>query len=455
MSSYDLAIIGSGPGGYVAALYASRCKLKVCVVEKDMLGGTCLNRGCIPTKSFINSATTLSDIKSCGQFGITTSKPVVDFAKVYSKKEEVVSRLRTGIETLFRARGIELIRGEGRIIRPGEIIVNNENKLSCRDIIIATGSTPVSATGINIDEIDILSSDGILAATFIPESIVIVGGGVIGCEFASLYNALGSRVSIIEFTDRLLPVLSKEISKKIEAIFRSKGVQILTSSAVEAVDKDGLLRVRVSGGGQILCEKVLVCVGRKVNTSCLGLEECGVRCDVKGRVIVDEFLKTTVSHIYAVGDCVGEPLLAHKASHEGMIACDNIVGEKRKIDRSNIPGCIWTDPEIASVGLNEEEARSKIPNLKVAKFPYLASGKAYLSGKTEGFCKIMGDPEGNIVGVEMMGKGACELISEAVLARTCGIKISEWARVVHAHPTLSEILQEAAHVFEGRNIHVL
>ncbi|MDD5428588.1 MAG: dihydrolipoyl dehydrogenase [Candidatus Omnitrophica bacterium] len=455
MTNYDIAIIGSGPGGYVAAIYAARHKLKTCVIEKGLVGGTCLNRGCIPTKSFLNSASILSEIKSSSEYGIDVSGYNIDFAKMASRKDEAVLRLRAGIETLFRGNKIELIRGRAEISGPDAIKIEGAGTITAKNIIIAAGSRPANLPNVKIDEADVLSSDGILDIKTLPKSLVIIGGGVIGCEFASLYNTLGSKVIIVEFTDRLIPTQSREASKKLEMSFKKRGIDIFTSSSAETVTKDGALKVSVSGGTSIECEKVLVSVGRRPEADGLGdMKAAGIALD-KGRIVVDEHLRTGAKNIFAIGDCINGPLLAHKASYDGIVAIDNILGKARKPDYSNVPSCIWTEPEIASVGICEEEAKAKYPDARIAKFPYMGSGKAYIMGKSEGFAKIIGDKDGKILGVEMFGALACELIAEAVLAKTAGLTIEEWSRAVHGHPTLSEILQEAAHVFCGTPIHGL
>jgi len=451
MKTYDLAIIGSGPGGYVAALYSSRQKMKVCVIERDLVGGTCLNRGCIPTKSLINSASIVSAIKGSSAHGIEVDGYHIDFAKIAARKDGVVSRLRTGIETLFRANSIELIKGVATLAGKDTIDVEGVCKIKAANIIVASGSKVSHLPNLTIDETDILSSDGILKIGSVPSSIIVVGGGVIGCEFASLFNTLGSKVAIVEMTERLLPSQSHEASKKIEQIFKKNGIGVHTGSKVDVVTKLGLLRVALSTGMALEAEKILVSVGRVPNTEALGLENAGIKVQ-QGRIPVDDHLRAS-ANVYAIGDCVAGPQLAHKASYDGILACDNIVGLERQVDYSNIPNCIWTEPEIASVGMTEEEAKIKHADAKVAKFPYLASGKAYLEGKVEGFVKIIGTPAGEILGVEIFGKSACDLISEAAVARAAGMKIKDWSRVVHGHPTLSEILQETAYAFCGTPIH--
>jgi dihydrolipoamide dehydrogenase len=436
--SYDLVIIGSGPGGYVAALYASRQNLSVCVIEKDSLGGTCLNRGCIPTKALLHSASLATKIRGCKDFGMSVDGLKIDFPAVAARKDTIVARLKTGIETLFKAGRIDLIKGAARFISADTVTVAGEN-IHGRNFVIASGSVPAALPGITIDEKRICSSDGILALTEVPRSITVVGGGVIGCEFASLFNALGSKVSIVELLDRILATQSKEVSKKTEVILKKRGISVSTSTRFDlaaATDSD----------------KILVSVGRRPNTEGLGLDAIGVGLE-KGRVAVDSNLRTKVKNIYAIGDCVSGPQLAHKASYDGMLAVDNILGGQRAVDYSNIPNCVWTDPEIASVGMTEEEARAAHPDSKVAKFPYIASGKAYIMGKPEGFIKLIGDAAGRILGVEIFGEEACDLIGEAALAREKGVTIKELSRVVHGHPTLSEMYQEAAHIFCGTPIH--
>lgn len=449
---YDLAIIGSGPGGYVAALYASRNNLKVAIIESSLVGGTCLNRGCIPTKSLLYSASILNTIKESSSYGVEVKDHKLDFARILVRKDETVLRLRTGIETLFRAGKIDLLRGRARLAGPDTIRIDEKEEIGAKNIIIASGSKVSALPGINIDEESVLSSDGILGIKRLPKSIAIIGGGVIGCEFASLFSALGVKVTIIELMERIIPSQSREASKKLEMVFKRKGVDVLVSSKVESVTKDDSIDISVSGGKRIRADIALVSIGRSPNTDDMGLEDAGIKTE-KGRVVVDGHLHTAVKNIYAIGDCVSGPLLAHKASYDGILACDNILGRPRTADYSNIPNCIWTEPEIASVGLSEDEARSTYPDSKTAKFPYLASGKAFIEGKTEGFIKIIGNAKGDILGVEIFGKGACDLIGEAVLARTLKVNIKDWAHVVHGHPTMSEIIQEAVHVFCGTPIH--
>lgn len=451
MTKYDIAIIGSGPGGYVAGLYASRHDQKVCIIEKGLVGGTCLNRGCIPTKVMLNSASILSEIKGSAKYGIISDNIKVDFPKVASRKDEVVLKLRTGIETLLRANKIDLIRGAAQL-KDRNTVTAGGMDYGAKNIIIATGSSPAELPGAGFDERDILSSDGILGLKSLPKSLVIVGGGAIGCEFADIFNSFGTKVVMVELTDRLIPTQSREVSKKLELIFKKKGIEVLTSTKIESISKKDTLKAKLSSGKDIEAEKILISVGRRADTDNIGLENAGIKME-KRMIAVDDRLRTNADNIYAIGDCVRGPLLAHKASYDGVVAVDNILGHERHVDYSNVPSCIYTDPEIASVGISEDTVKAERMDAKVAKFPYLASGKAYLMGKSEGYIKIIGDSEGKILGIEIMGEEACDLIGEGVLAKTVGVNIKELSRVVHAHPTLSEIFQEAAHIFCGTPIH--
>ncbi len=452
MKSYDLSIIGSGPGGYVAALYASRHNLKVCVIENDLVGGTCLNRGCIPTKVMLNSASILCGMKDSAKFGIDVDGYSLNFPKVLSRKDEVVSRLRTGIETLFRANHIDLIRARAMLSSETAIQLDNGESVESKNIIVATGSSPVSLPSINIDEDRVYSSDGMLDIKELPRSILIIGGGVLAVEFASIFNAFAVKVTVVELTDRLVPSQSREASKKLETIFKRRGIDVLTSTTVDNIYMGEYCRILTSDKKNIEAEKILVAVGRKANTENIGLEKAGIDID-RGRIAVDSHLRTNVRDVYAIGDCVAGPLLAHKASYDAIVAVDNIMGKAREADYSNIPNCIYTDPEIASVGLTEETAKEKYPDARIAKFPYLASGKAFIAGKSEGFIKIIGDPKGKLLGAEILGFGACDMIGELALALSSGMSIAELTRVTHGHPTFSEIIQEAGHVFMGTPIH--
>lgn len=452
MSSYDLAVIGSGPGGYLTGIYAARHNLKVCIIEKDVIGGTCLNRGCVPAKSLISSASLLSKIKNSQTYGISINGISVDFQKMMSRKDDVVLRLRTGVEGLLKANKIDTVIGKAVITGPNIVSVHGKGDIKAENIIIAAGSRVSGVDGIRIDDTDILSSDSILNIKSAPESMIIVGGGVIGCEFASLFNKLGTKITIVEMSERLIPGQSREASRRLEQYLRKSGINIITSSRVCSSEVCGMVRMSVSGGKTLEAKKVLVSAGRAANIDNLGLDAAGIKVS-NGKIFTDEYLKTNIANIYAVGDCIAGPQLAHKASYDGMVACDNIMGKKRKADYRFIPTCIWTDPEIACVGVSEESAKEKSLNYKIAKFQMSACGKACIDGSTDGYVKLIGSDDGRVVGVEIIGSDACNLIGEAAVAVSSGISIADWSRVVHGHPTLSEIFQEAGHVFCGTPLH--
>lgn len=454
MKSYDLVILGAGPGGYVSAIYASRLGLTTCLIEKDLLGGTCLNRGCIPTKVLLNAAKTLSSLKDASAYGIDILQHRFSPDRLFLRKDEIVSRLRRGISSLLSANKVDVVTGHGRIKARGVVEVNCE-ELRVRNIIIATGSSPQELTAMKFDGVRVLSSDGILNLTRIPKSILVVGGGVIGVEFSQFYNACGSSVSVVELMDRLLPLQEREIGRKLESLLRKRGVRVETSKGVERMETGGEgIVAHLSDGTELQAEVALVCAGRRTCTSGIGLEEAGVRLE-RGRVAVDEYLETSVKGIYSIGDVIGEPMLAHAASYEGIVACDNIAGKRRKVDFASIPHCIYTDPEIATCGMSEDEAKKGGADVKVAKFPYSASGKANVIGKGDGFVKIVGDGSGRVLGVEIFGEGACDLIGEASLAIANRMTVEAMARAVHGHPTISEVMGEASRLFLGTPIHCL
>ncbi len=454
MKHYDLAILGAGPGGYTSAIYASRLGLTVCLVEKDLLGGTCLNRGCIPTKVMLNAAKLLGSVRDSSAYGIAVKDCQFLPEQLFRKMDEVVLKLRSGVSSLLKANKVDLIKGRGRLKAKGVIDLGGD-EIGARTIIIATGSSPRTLEGLGFDGINILSSEDVLAMRKIPKSLLVVGGGAIGCEFSQFYSAVGVRVAIVEFMETLLPNLGREIGRKMEALFKKRGIEVHTSTKVERVDvREGVCEATLSDSSAVESEAVLVSVGRAFNSNDLGLEALGIAID-RGRIVVDEYLETNAKGVYAIGDVIGGPMLAHAASYEGMLVCDTIAGKRKKVSFSSIPNCIYTDPEIATCGLQEEEARKAFPDCKVAKFPYLASSKAHVLGKTEGFIKIIGDARGRVLGIEIFGEDACNLIGEASLAVALGADVEGIAGAVHGHPTLSEIFGEAGHLFLGKAIHTL
>ncbi|MCK9602883.1 MAG: dihydrolipoyl dehydrogenase [Candidatus Omnitrophica bacterium] len=409
---YDLAIIGAGWAGFHAAQTAKKSGLKICLIEKSQIGGTCLNSGCIPTKALIYSAKT----------------PAINFLKAQERKDRIIQQLRSGMQ--FMLKGIDYLNTPAEILSNEEIRTKDKN-IKTKSIIIATGSKPLELPELKFDGNKFISSDDILNLKEIPSSLLIIGGGVIGCEFASLFSALGAKVSIVEKMPQLLPGEDKEIAKKLENIFRKKGIKVNTNTGAETQDfkNYGL---------------VLIAVGRAPNTEGLGLDKLGVRLE-KNKVLIDEYLKTNIHNIYAAGDVTGKIMLAHFAAYQGRIAAENITAPDLKITRcDNIPNCIFTSPEIASVGIDEEAARNKGINTKIYKFDFLGSGMARILEETEGFIKIISDKETEqVIGASIIGPRATELIGILTLAVSEKLKIPQIRNTILAHPTLSEGITDA------------
>ncbi len=455
MDKYDLAIIGSGPCGYVAAIRAAQLGMKVSVFEKDKVGGVCLNWGCIPTKALSASSKALYNIKRSSEFGIDVKDFSLDFKKVYERKNKIVEKLSSGVEMLMKAKKIHLIK-EKATLKDNTHILSGDKTIESKFILIATGSIPFQIPNIPFDGAQILSSSDILSLQKVPKSLIIIGGGVIGCEFASIFKNFGTEITIVEMMDSLLPNEDREVSKKLETIFKKGGINIFTGKKVENVEKkDGLVKVNLSDGNIISSENVLVCVGRSPNTKDLGIEEIGIECN-KGWIKVDSSFRTNIKNIYAAGDVKGGVLLAHVSSREGIVAVEKMCRKNTKIDYNVIPSCIFTNPEIASVGLNESAAKSRGLDVKARKFPFSAIGKSHVLGETEGFVKlVVNNKNDKILGAQIIGPHATELIAEFSPCIQFGITSEKLASVIHAHPTLSEAIQEAVESIHNKAIHSL
>ena len=426
---YDLTIIGAGWAGFSAAIKARNLGLKVALIEKEQVGGTCLNRGCIPTKALIQSAKVYSLIKKSQNFGIEAASPKINFLQVQERKEKIIQQLRAGMQ--FMLKGVDYLNAQAQILSSQEIKVGNDT-IKTKSILIATGSKPLELRDIKSDAKKIISSDDILKLKEIPRSLLIIGGGVIGSEFASLFAAFESQVTIAELTPQLLPTEDKEAAKKLESCFKKKGIKVNTSCDVKTLDLNSF-------------DLVLVCVGRSANTEGLGLESLGVKLD-RGKIEVSEYLQTSLQNIYAAGDCTGKTMLAHYAAYQGEIAAENCVnpGNLKKADNTNIPSCIFTDPEIASIGLKEEDAAAKGLDIKVNKLDFLGSGMARIIDETEGFIKIISDKKtGEVLGATIIGPKATELIGILTVAVSSGLKVPQLRETIFAHPTLHESIHEA------------
>lgn len=457
---YDIAIIGAGPGGYVAAIRGAQMGARVLLIEKSELGGNCLNRGCIPTKSFLSDIKVLRKIKSSDVF-INGPRVSIDLKKMVSRKNRVVETMKRGISLLLESQGITFMSGVGRFLdlKTVEVCSNTKPKIyKANNVIIAVGSQVASIPTVNIDGQTILSSDEALELKEIPPNILIIGGGVIGVEFATIFHGLGSKVTVLEMLPQIISTEDEEIIKGLRILLEKEGIKILTQAKVlHASPKKGNVEVTIERGGKkekVNGEKVLMAVGRVPNTKDLNIESIGVQ--MAGKFIkVNSRMETNVDGVYAIGDVIGRMMLAHAASAEGIVAVENIMGKVKEINYQTIPNCIYTFPEVASVGLKETEAKKKGYDIQVGKFPYLNSGKALAEGESEGFVKIIAEKElGQILGVHILGEHATDIIGECLLAMQAEASVEDLGEVVKGHPTFSETIMEAALDWQKRAIHI-
>ncbi len=469
---YDLVILGGGTGGYVAAIRASQLGLKTAIVEKGKLGGTCLHKGCIPSKALLRSAEVYATAKHSEDFGVKINGVELDFARVQERKNGIVEQLHKGVQHLMKQGKIDVFEGIGRILgpsifspMPGTISVEmnngNENEMLIpKNVIVATGSRPRTLPGLDIDGEVVLSSDEALSLEKLPKSIIIVGGGVIGIEWASMLSDFGVEVTVLEYADKIVPTEDHEISKEMQRLMKKKGVKIVTSAKVlpETMKKENNeVTINAEHKGEeksFSAEKILVSVGRQANVEGIGLENTDIKVE-KGFIEVNEFFQTKESHIYAIGDVIGGLQLAHVASHEGITAVEHLANENPDpMDYSLVSKCIYSNPEIASVGITEREAKDKGHNVKIGKFSFRAIGKALVYGESDGFVKIVADKDtDDILGVHMIGPHVTDMISEAGLARVLDATPWEVAHTIHPHPSLSEAIGEAALAVDGKAIH--
>lgn len=455
---FDAVVIGGGPGGYVAAIRASLLGLKVAIIEEGEMGGTCLNRGCIPTKALLHSAEVYNTVKHSSQFGINVEDISYDYGRICKNKDSVVKRLRTGVEYLVKGNGVQIIPGKGCIKDKNTIeITGKENCTANTDkIIIATGSLPLIPPIPGIDGSKVMNSDEVLEMTECPGKIIIIGGGVIGVEFATILNFLGKDVTIVEMMETLIPSVDTEISTALRKSLEAKGVKVFLGSKVTSIlsEKDATCNFMREGKMQeVRGDRIVVAIGRKPNVQNLGLENIGVTLE-KGFIMVNERMETSVKGVYAIGDVTGKSLLAHVASAQGIVSADNAAGKNHMMDYTIIPGCIYTHPEIASVGMTEEEAINRKIDYKVGKFQVNANGKAMIMGEKEGLVKIITDQRtGEILGAHIMGPRATDMIAEICVAMKLESTVDELSRTIHPHPTVSEMIMEAAHDVEGLCVH--
>jgi len=459
---YDVTVIGGGPGGYVAAIRAAQLGMSVGLIEREKLGGVCLNWGCIPSKALLKSAELYNSFKKSQEFGITHTGLSYDFPKIIARSRGIADRVSKGVEYLMRKNKIEIVSGTAKLTGRNSIEATKDGTVTdiikTKNIIIATGGRPRSIPGVTIDRKKIITSSEAMTLPEQPKSMIIIGGGAIGVEFAYFYNSFGTKVTIIEMLPSILPIEDKEITKILDASLRKSGIDILTSTKVESVKIGDIVTVAVSdkeGKRDIVGDIVLMAVGVQANVENLGLEALGIKLE-NGFIAVNEFGKTNVDSIYAVGDVSGPPLLAHVASQEGIISADHIAGKaKHGIDKTNIPSCTYCQPQVASVGLTEEAAIAKGYKVKVGRFPFRPLGKAMAIGETEGIVKLVFDEKlGKLLGAHIIGSEATEMIAELGIAKALDTTWKELHTTMHSHPTLSEAVMEAAGQAFGAAINI-
>ncbi|WP_153461515.1 MULTISPECIES: dihydrolipoyl dehydrogenase [Sediminibacillus] len=469
---YDLVIIGGGTGGYVAAIRASQLGLKTAVVEKGKLGGTCLHQGCIPSKALLRSAEVFRQTKEADKYGVRVSEPVIDFLKIQERKQNIIDTLHKGVQGLMKKGKIDVYEGTGRVLGPsifsptaGTVSVEFDNgdeneMLVPKNLIIATGSKPKTLPGLELDGELVMSSDHALQMEKLPDSMVIVGGGVIGIEWASMLADFGVKVDVIEYMDRILPTEDEDVAKEMARQLKQKNITIHTSAKVapESLRKEAGIEIIADINGKqetFSADKMLVSVGREANIANIGLENTDIVVTDRGVIQVNEAYQTKESHIYAIGDVIGGMQLAHVASHEGIKAVEHMADQKPEpIRYEQIPSCVYSSPEAASVGLTESEAKEKGFQVKTGKMPFTAIGKALVHGESAGFVKVIADKAtDDILGVHMIGPHVTDMISEAGLAKVLDATPWEIGETIHPHPTLSEAIGEASLAVDGNQIH--
>jgi dihydrolipoamide dehydrogenase len=459
----DVVVLGSGPAGYVCAIRLAQLGRKVTVVERGDIGGVCLNVGCIPSKALIHAGTLYERMRHADAMGIQVKGASIDMPKLVEWKGSVVKKLTGGVSQLLKANGCAVLKGEAQFSSPKSLAVRTSSgtvELSFNACVIATGSRPTELPGFKVDQERILDSTGALALQAVPKSMICIGGGYIGLELGTFYAKVGTKVTVVEGMPQLLGVVDPELTRVVQRKLEKMGVEILVSTQVKGgkVTKKGVeVSVGGSNGGAktLTADVVLVTIGRTPNSQGLALEKAGLKADAKGFLEVDAQRRTRVPHIYAIGDVAGQPLLAHKGSKEGIVAAEAIAGKKTRYDVVGMPAVIFTDPEVATVGLTEAEARAKGLDVRVGTFPFVANGRALSVGEPDGFVKMIGDGKtGRLLGVHIVGPEASNLIAEATLALEMGASVEDVALTVHPHPTLPEPLLEAAEATLGHAIHI-
>jgi len=449
----DVCIIGTGPGGYIAAVRAAQLGMKVAVVEREELGGVCLNRGCIPTKAMLRSAEVFTTMQHSADYGILAENVKVDFSKVVARREKIVKQLTTGVGGLLKSYGVEVIKGTATLSERGKVRVSGgtDATINAKNVILATGSSPAKLPIPGADGPGVIDSDGALALTEIPKSLLIIGGGAIGTEWACVFGAFGTKVTVVEMLPTLLPLEDEEMGRTLARSLQRQGVTIHNEAKLEEMSQGddgqsvGVLTLKDGKQEKISADKILVGVGRRPNSADLGLEALGVKLDRRGFVEVDDYLRTSADNIYAIGDVTGKQLLAHLAMHQGVAAAEAIAGKGHPMDYKVVPACTYTHPEVASVGLSEKKAREQGYDVRIGKFPFQANGRALTHGDAEGMVKMVADAKyGELLGVHIIGPTASELIPEAALGIRLESTLEDIAHTIHAHPTMAEAVGQAA-----------
>lgn len=453
-----ILVLGGGPAGYVGALRAAQLGADVTVVEAREIGGTCLNRGCIPTKAMVAGAERLHRARGAAEFGVRVGEVELDFAAFMARKERATLQLRGGVAQLLKGRKVKIVAGRATLAGPGRLTLDDGRTLEGDAVILASGSEPVRLPVFDWGDPRVMTSDELLAIDHVPARLAMVGGGVIGCEFASVFARLGSQVTVVEMLDQLLPGEDKRTGRTLQQAFKKAGIEVVLKTAVEAVSAapDGLT-LRLADGREVAADVALVSVGRRPVSRGLGYEEAGVKVDERGFVVVDETLRTSLDGVFAAGDLAGPPLLAHWAYHEGAIAAENAVtGGRLEVDRGVVPNCVFSSPEVASFGLTEDRAAAEGRAVDVAHARFNGNSKAVIEGENDGYVRIVCEPGGGrVLGASLVGPRVTELVHELALAARAGLTLADVAATIHAHPTLAEAVGEAALSGLGRGVHSL
>ncbi len=467
---FDAVVIGAGPGGYPAGIRLGQLKVKTAVIEREYIGGVCLNVGCIPSKSVIHAAKKFEKMGHADDIGIMIAqKPTLDMAKLQAWKGGVVNKLTSGVRQLLKANGTEVIDGAAKLEKSGPdghritaTTAGGTQTIIAKNVVIATGSRPIEIPGFKIDQQRIVDSTGALAFTEVPKRLIVIGGGYIGLELGMVYAKFGSKVTVVEALPRVLASMDKDCVAVVERKLKKMGVEVMANTKAKSWEDKGdraVLTVELADGktATIDADKILLSIGRRPNSENLGLENVGVTVDKRGFIVADDHLRTNVPGIYALGDVIGGMMLAHKATHEGEVVAEVIAGHKAAMDVRTIPAVVFTDPEIATTGMTEDEAKAKgHPDLKVGKFPFAALGRALSVNDTDGFVKIVTDAKtGEVLGIHIVGNGAADLISEGALAIEMGAVADDLRLTIHPHPTLSEAMMEAAAASQGEAVHIV